>query len=373
MKGLNVSDFFFLGALLVVVLHRRSSEPSAPLPDALLVGLGLLIMGGIIGGLFEPAIDPFRFAGLPPQKQLFFFAPRVGEVIRFTWGTVGVLLIVRACRLGRTQIEHGLVAYGLGEVASVFWTVVHSAGASGRARGLASHPVFFGWISAFAVIVGIGLVTSGRRSSRRLGILIVAASVTGMTLSGTRSSVFILVLGLVFLQFGLRSAHRSAIFALVVVLAISLGLLGVGGETRTRLIGDQSSEVSNHTRDVLREASVGLVRSHGITGVGFRYLFQPHNLVLGVLGAAGVLGLAGLLLVVVSLARTLATTSPLDTTTVAVMAGALGVYTSWVVNVGWDRWLWVPIALVLAGQRSSDRSRHSLAVGAASSPSSARS
>ena len=51
---------------------------------------------------------------------------------------------------------------------------------------------------------------------------IIAASVIGMSVSGTRSSVFILVVGLVMLQFGLRSARRSFAFLLIALLAIWL-------------------------------------------------------------------------------------------------------------------------------------------------------
>jgi O-antigen ligase len=91
------------------------------------------------------------------------------------------------------------------------------------------------------------------------------------------------------------------------------------------------------------------VRKHGWTGVGLRFLFPPHNLVLGVLAATGALGFIGLLIVVGSLIRRLITTPAADVLAIAVLAAAVGTYACmWVVNVGWDRWFWVPIALVLA-------------------------
>jgi hypothetical protein len=87
-----------------------------------------------------------------------------------------------------------------------------------------------------------------------------------------------------------------------------------------------------------------------VTGAGFQYLSPPHSLLLGVIAAAGALGLTGLVIVVASLGWQLAVRARDDPLTVAVLAGALAVYSSsWVVNHPWDRWLWLPIALVAGG------------------------
>jgi capsular polysaccharide biosynthesis protein/O-antigen ligase len=346
---LNVSDVFLLAAIPIIVLNRHPRDEPAPVPRGLLLGLGLLIAGGIVGSIFEPAVDPFRASlRFPYPAKLLFFPPRVGEVFRFAYGTVGTVLLVRAARLSRRQIEGALMFFGLGATTSVVWALIQGGNANGRAKGLAGHPVSLGWISAFAAIVGVGIVLSRQRNSRSVGLLIIAASVTGMSLSGTRSSVFILVVGLVMLQFGLRSARRSFAFLLIALLAMSFVLLGAGGETRTRLAGNAGAEQSNYGRRLLRDDSIALVHEHGITGVGLRYIFPPHNLVLGVLGSTGLIGFAGFLILVVSLLRRLAIAPAADTVTLAVLAAALGLYgNSWVVNVGWDHWLWVPLALVL--------------------------
>ena len=142
---------------------------------------------------------------------------------------------------------------------------------------------------------------------------------------------------------------------LVGVLGLAVALLGVGGETAvgTRLAGDTSAALSNVGRTLVRQDSFAVVRRHGITGIGLQWLFQPHNLVLGVLAATGVIGFAGLLIVVVTMARRLVTTSTTDPVTLAVISAALAVYTcAWVVNVGWDRWFWIPVALVFTARPS---------------------
>jgi hypothetical protein len=245
------------------------------------------------------------------------------------------------------------MAFCFGATVSAVWAVTHPRLSSGRARGLTGHPVAFGWISAVAAIIAVGLVLSHERGARPIGILTLAATAVGISVSGTRSSTFIIVVGFIVLQFGLRSVRRSALFALVATLAVSLALLGVGGETRTRLTGGHSAELSNYGRARLRDEAIVIIHHHGITGIGLRYLFPPHNLILGILEAAGVTGLGGLVLVVVALFQKLATTR--DPPALGVISAALGIYTcSWVVNPGWNHWVWLPLALVFGTAHSGE-------------------
>src|SRR5205085_596843 len=81
----------------------------------------------------------------------------------------------------------------------------------------------------------------------------------------------------------------------------------------TRLAGDTSAALSNVGRTLVRQDSFTVVHHHGLTGIGLQWLFQPHNLVLGVLAATGVIGFLGLVIVVLSVARRLVTTATTDT------------------------------------------------------------
>ena len=339
-----------LGFVVLVMTRAESHRP--PLPRPLLWGLALMLFGGVIGIVFEPDISPFAVLTeltYSPGK-FFIFDPQIGELIRFGWGTVGMLLLIRECRLPRRQIERALVAFCCGSIASVAAAVFGGEHITGRDMGLTSHPVFFGWISAYAAIVGVGLVLSTGRWQRRVGVVTIATGGVGILLSGTRSAFLILFLGLGFLQLGLRSARRSAIFLFVGMAVLSLALLGIFGDTpvANRLAGDESAQTSNQGRDEVRRLSIDLVREHGGTGIGFEFLFPPHNLILGVLAATGVIGFAGALIIVVFLFRRLIITPTYDTHVLAIIGATLGVYAcAWVVNVGWDHWLWLPVALAL--------------------------
>jgi hypothetical protein len=106
---------------------------------------------------------------------------------------------------------------------------------------------------------------------------------------------------------------------------------------------------SNAVRKILRDETYALIRTHGITGAGFRYISPPHNLVLGTMAAAGILGLAGLTVIVATtVIRYLSLTSR-EHLSLGVLAGTVAVWSAfWFVNPGWDRWLWVPLAVVMA-------------------------
>ena len=352
---LDLSDVLLLTAALLLLLQRDSEgemPPLAPLPRAVLFGLALLVLGGIIGSAFEPPSFSavFRIVVVAPTK-LFFLTPRYGELVRLLYGTVGVVLLIRAARLTSAQTRYAITSFALGATVSALWGVINPTAFANRAVGLTAHPIYLGWISAFSAVIGVGLILERGKWSRAIGVATVLAGVGGIAVSGTRSGVLILLAGLFVLQLGLRSVRRSVTFVLLGLVVVSLLVLGVGGDTpvSTRLAGSQSALQSNVQRNVVRQDSFALVRKHGWTGVGLRYLFPPHNLVLGVLAATGAIGFAGLLVVAGSLVRRLIATPPGDVLSVAVLAAVIGTYACmWFVNVGWDRWFWVPIALVLA-------------------------
>ncbi|MBV8236437.1 MAG: hypothetical protein JO075_12115, partial [Acidimicrobiia bacterium] len=131
---------------------------------------------------------------------------------------------------------------------------------------------------------------------------------------------------------------------------------------------------SNQGRDLLREQTYALIRTNGLTGAGFRYLAPPHSFLLGILVTAGIAGLIGTIVIVAALVFQHLSIRDRDPMAVAAIAAVLGLFTtSWVVNFGWDRWLWVLIAVfatVRAHHRShaddgaddGDREAHSHAV-----------
>ncbi len=348
---LNISDVFLLVALTLAVLLPAPVEQSALRPaKSVLAGLALLIVGGFVGGFFTPAGNPFPHAFVPGPSKLFFFPPRWGEIVRFAYGTVGVILIVRACRLTRAQVEGALVGFVAGAAVSAMWAFV-SPGTLARPAGFNASPVALGWISAFAATIGIGFLLAGRRTAKIVGVATVLVSCAGIAISGTRSAVPLLLVGVLIIQFGLRSARRTFVFALLAVTAFGLALVGVGSDTEVvqRLGGSAGAQLSNLGRALVRQDTIEVVKHHWPTGIGMEFLFQPHNLLLGVIATSGLIGLVGFVVVGVSLVRRLVATPSDEVLTLAVISGALATFAcAWVVNVGWEHWLWLPLALILA-------------------------
>jgi hypothetical protein len=197
----DATDLFMLAAIVVLVLGRDTAgdaPPLAPLPRTLLFGLGLVLLGGIIGSAFEPPSFSavFHIVVIAPTKFLFL-SPRYGELVRLVYGTIVIVLVVRAARLTATQMRHALTAFCLGATVSALWGVLHPGVFANRAVGLTSHPVYLGWISAFAAVVGVGLLLSPGRRSRAIGLATVVSGVAGIAVSGTRSGVLILFAGLI--------------------------------------------------------------------------------------------------------------------------------------------------------------------------------
>jgi O-antigen ligase len=210
--------------------------------------------------------------------------------------------------------------------------------------------VFFGMISGVAVLVGIGLAASSTGRRRIFGIVVAVGSMYGVLLSGTRGAVLVVVAGIAFFLVAMKSARIVAAFigvALVGLLftVVAPGLFS-GSETIVRLQGGGNAVLSNTGRDILREQTYALIRTHGLTGAGFRYLAPPHSFILGILVSAGILGIVGTIVIVATLVLRLLTIQNRDPMAVAAIAAVLGLFTSsWVVNFGWDRWLWVLIAV----------------------------
>jgi O-antigen ligase len=234
----------------------------------------------------------------------------------------------------------------LGALASVVDGVVQGGD---RAQGLTPHPVFYGLISAAAVLVGIGLFAGENGALRIVGALVAIGGVIGVLGSGTRAAA--LILGLSVLFFAVASRSAKVVGALVGAALVALLFTVVAGSrlsdtpTVVRLRGGGYARLSTQGRSALRDDTLALIRRRGVTGAGFRYLVPAHNLLLGVIGATGVIGLSGFVLIVCRLGQRLAVVPRADPLAIAALSAVLAFFAaSWVVNGGWDRWLWLLIA-----------------------------
>ncbi|MBV8305821.1 MAG: O-antigen ligase family protein [Acidimicrobiia bacterium] len=378
-KGLNLSDLAFALVVAGLILRRRKPRPDAPNIAPFLVGALLLAAGGLFGTMFEPATNPFPGLGAVYYgSALGPIGIRYGDLVRFVIVTVGMLVAVRFWRPDLRDRWAVGAAFGAGAVTSVLYAVSQGTQPGGRAQGLTTHPVFYGTISALAVVVGIGLAASSTGRRRLYGIVVAVVCAYGVLGSGTRGAVLMVAAGVAFFLIAMRSARVMAAFVgvgLVGLLATVLlpGMFG-GTETVVRLQGGGNALLSNQGRDLLREQTYALIRTNGLTGAGFRYLAPPHSFLLGILVTAGIAGLIGTIVIVAALVFQHLSIRDRDPMAVAAIAAVLGLFTtSWVVNFGWDRWLWVLIAVfatVRAHHRShaddgaddGDREAHSHAV-----------
>jgi hypothetical protein len=352
-KGLNLSDLAFACVVAALVLRRHRHRPEAPYITPYVIGALLLAAGGLFGTMFEPRVNPFPEATLINIYQGSGLGPigiRYGDLVRFLIVTIGMLVAVRFWRPSLRERWAVAAAFGAGAATSVLYAINYGTPPGGRAQGLTTHPVFYGTISGVAVLVGIGLATSAAGRRRLFGILVAALCAYGVLQSGTRGAVLEVVAGVAFFVVAMKSVRVVAAFIGVAMagLLATVVLPGVfsGTETIVRLTGGGSATLSNSGRDLLREQTYALIRTHGLTGAGFRYLAPPHSFILGIIVTAGILGLIGTIVIVAALFLRLVAIQNLDPMAAAAIAAVLGLFVcSWVVNFGWDRWLWVLIAV----------------------------
>ena len=350
---LDIADVSLIGAFGLLVLSSRNAEPTTRRRTGALVGgLVLIAAGGLFGSLFIPSIDTGALRAGYQGSDLGPIPAQFADVIRFLIFTAGLILLVRAWGPTRRQATTVLFAYGTGVAVNALYGTFLGAEFAGRARGFASHPVFFGLICAFGVVVGWGITVSGGRGQRLFGLFVMGSAGIGLLQSGTRSSLLVAVLGLLIYQAGNRSLRSTTALAVFALVALTVAVFGSNlvsdTPTLTRLSGGGQAEVSNAARGKAREETNELIRHRGLTGAGFRYLIPPHNLLLGIIAAAGMLGFIGFLVITLALGSQLVATARGDPLFGSVLAAGMGVFACfWVVNPGWDRWMWLPLAVAL--------------------------
>ncbi|MHB8464498.1 MAG: O-antigen ligase family protein [Acidimicrobiales bacterium] len=356
---LKPTDLCLVAAMAILALRpeSRSVVDKDGTPRRMVTALLLICAGGLIGSRFAPAHVAASLRLSYTGSPLGPIPAGIADVMRFALGTVGLILVVRAWKPVAAEARTALLAFGWGATVSVLYGAAKGGAQYGRVQGLTTHPVFFGMISAFAVLVAVGLFLSASSSRGRLGAATIALICTaGMLDSGTRSGLLIVGLGLVITLAGMRSFRLTSIL-------VGCGLFGLllaavspsfvtNSPTVSRLNGGGYASISNQARDAAQRDTIALIKVHGITGAGFRYIDSPHNLLLGIIASAGVIGLVGfVMLVVVVTARFLRTPST-DPMAVAVLGGAVAVFAAFsTVNPGWDRWFWMPLALTIVARR----------------------
>lgn len=358
-----LGDLALLAAIALLLVDRSARErPRQPLPFVLVGGLALFTVGGFVGSQYEPAIRPFTVHLFFTGESLFGLDIAFSELLRFALSTIGVVWF--AFRWRPTYRDAGAVylAYAVGSAVSVIVGLLDGQSRAGREIGLTAHPVLFGLVSAIGVGTAAAVIIGEGRTVRQraFGLVLLGVSAVGVLTSGTRSAVLVVLIAVALVTVGGRLGRHALAVGGAAFVAFSIDTfvpwLLRGTATFERLTGERvGAEASEVARAALRDETIDVIRDYPVTGIGFRYLLPPHNLILGAWVAAGLLGLLSFVVITLYLTRQALRGARVEPQSGYVLAVGVAFFLgSWVINVAYDRWLWLPITIalyrVVAGQ-----------------------
>ena len=192
----------------------------------------------------------------------------------------------------------------------------------------------------------------------------IPAILASLMASGSRAAlVGLLVAGVTVLVLSgrVRLAIRAAMVASTVGVLVLTSALHLSGTGLDRLFGNASASRSDAERVGKLVNSYDRFAAHPLTGEGFEFAQEAHNVYLQVLVAAGPLGLVGLVVVVSftlsGILRSRRRPGTRATGDRALLAGLGAGYVGYLAagafqNILWDRYLWlyVAAAVTLAAQ-----------------------
>jgi hypothetical protein len=370
MNALRVTSFAALtdvvlvaaatGTIVTAIVVRRPIALRRP-DRRLLTGLALIAISGLIGTVFAEH----------PEKSLLVMT-------KFVLAAAGSILVLALWSASADKLRRFCWAWLLGAVLSAAWAVSgHSPKIGGRPQGLATHPNHMGLVCVLGFGLTVGLASSTVGRQRLAAQVAVLPLVAGGLLSGSRAAVLgmIVVVPLWSVLSGRWAlAWRFLLAGVVLVVALGLGLLHLPANNgATRLLGDRSSAESNAERVQDLQLSIDRFVRHPLTGEGFEFSQEAHNIYLQVLVAGGPVALLGLGLVVSSVLRPgLAIAGALRRARVSrnvlLPLGMVSGYVGYLVasmfqNVLWDRYLWLFIAAALSLMASAIQEHQTAGVG----------
>lgn len=333
----GLADAVLLLALPLLVFARMTSDRPWPLGHFIPVMLSAagVALGGLIGT---------------------FWSDQAGEsllnLLRFTIGIGGTLLLLAAVPRDIKDVRRYAWAFVLGATVSAAYGFTHFNIYHGRSSGLTVHPNTLGLVSALALSVVWGLLTTTGRISRLVAVACVGILTAGVFNSGSRSALLALVTsGITFLVFTRRTQllrYGIPIFAMA-ALAITTGRYTLPtNNALDRLTDPRLSAESDEGRTALRDEAFRRIETNPLTGTGFASATAAHSVPIQLIDSAGALGaLSGAAMVAMVIRpHVQRRRDPL-------LAAFLAMYLSYVAaalfsNAIWDRWIWFPVGCGLA-------------------------
>lgn len=355
---MTVSDAFLLAGGFVLVAAASRDDFARVIRELRLplVGAGLILSGGMLGAAFSSSL-----------------AASLTTLVKFEIAAVGLLVVLRLWRPSAPELSLVLWLWIVSASISALAALGPELQSFGRPAGLADHPNHLAIVSLLASGPALALATRTRGAVRALALLCCGALALGVVLSGSRAGLLGLAI-VVLLAVVLFNRRRVVLGLAVAALALSgLGAVGAvdlpSGTAVTRLVsGDANVRLSNRERRAQLEASLDRVRRHPLTGEGFAYATEGHDIYLQLWASAGLLGLAGFALVAGSALAPLAR-RPLarqrahaDAVLLVGVGVAFGGYlvAGLFQNVLWDRNVWLAVGLLACFQNVGPPARGAL-------------
>ena len=337
---LALSDVLMVAAF-AAVLPEALGRRRRVVPGSVVVAFALLIGAGLLGTFFAPD-----------------FGASMANLFRILLGTAGSVTAMAFWDPGVERLRRFAWLWFAGATANGVWAALAPPDFNGRALGLTDHPNHLGIVSMLGLGLGLGLVLS-RGGAARLwaaGGVVVLASAVG--LSGSRAALIgvTTTIGLTaLLTRKIRLLIATGLVVLLAVVAVTLGVVQLPeANAVSRAAGRGGSAASDVERKQLEAEAFSRIGRHPLTGQGFEFAQDAHNIYLQALVVGGPVALASFVwlsgrLVGVGLQASRAERRRRDGPLIAGLTAGYASYlcTGTVSNMVWHRYLWTYVGLLL--------------------------
>jgi O-antigen ligase len=232
-----------------------------------------------------------------------------------------------------------------------------------RMLGLTVHPNHLGVTCVIALPIAVWLISRGTTQNVVLGAVVLAGSMSGAYLSGSRAGAVASVIALGSSAVLVRRLRARLPVLILAGLVVGLGVLvfspGTYAEigTTTRLTGGSDTSSSDAIRAELRDQAWADFSEAPFLGLGFQLLNNAHNIYLQIAASGGFVLLAAFLVFAAGALHAAYRAGNRDQLGMAVFASIL----VWLLlgggtNILVNRYLYVPFALAAALTSLANRS-----------------
>jgi len=346
-------------ALLLAAAWLRHGSPRGVVPRWAVVAPVLLLAAGLL------AILPSEDTGsLTPTIQFCITLGVMPLIMMFAASTAGRVEKLVNVWIFAVVIQSAVAVLDLLEVTriGVLVTSTDYLANTGRVTGLTLHPNHLSLVTAMALPMVVGMLTSkgGRRTA---GLTALPFVLAGIAVSGSRGALMAGAGGILLFFLLQARGNRSLGGVLLVaafIAAFAYLVFSPTASERARLVTGErilTQGADDATRASLYRTAVDQGLDSPIFGQGFAVILSAHDIYLQLLQAGGAIALVAFVLFgggIIRRSRRLARLRPADTPALPAIAAAAGASMgTWMLygltgNALYDRYLYIPAGLVLA-------------------------